>query len=52
MSLERFLQNALSSWMNCDGPETDIVLSSRVRLVETSMIIYFLLFFHMMWQQK
>ena len=32
MSLERFLQNALSSWMNCDGPETDIVLSSRVRL--------------------
>ena len=32
MSLERFLQNALSSWMNCEGPESDIVLSSRVRL--------------------
>ena len=32
MSLERFLQNTLSSWSNGDGPETDIVLSSRVRL--------------------
>lgn len=32
MSLERFVQNALSSWMNCEGPETDIVLSSRIRL--------------------
>ncbi|USK70395.1 protein arginine kinase [Peribacillus asahii] len=32
MSLEKFLQNALSSWMNHEGPESDIVLSSRVRL--------------------
>lgn len=32
MSLEHFVQNALSSWMNCEGPETDIVMSSRVRL--------------------
>lgn len=32
MSLERFVQNALSSWMNDEGPELDIVLSSRVRL--------------------
>ena len=26
MSLEHFVQNALSSWMNCEGPETDIVI--------------------------
>lgn len=32
MSFERFVQSALSSWMNEDGPDTDIVLSSRVRL--------------------
>jgi protein arginine kinase len=32
MSLERFLNQAISSWMNEDGPDSDIVLSSRVRL--------------------
>ena len=32
MSLEKFVENALSSWMNEEGPEMDIVLSSRVRL--------------------
>ncbi|MGM0855312.1 MAG: protein arginine kinase [Bacillota bacterium] len=32
MSLEKFLQNAVSSWMNEEGPNSDIVLSSRVRL--------------------
>lgn len=32
MSLEKFLQNAVSSWMNEEGPDSDIVLSSRVRL--------------------
>lgn len=32
MSLEKFLNQALSSWMSGDGPESDIVLSSRVRL--------------------
>ena len=32
MSLARFSQNALSSWMNSEGPESDIVLSSRIRL--------------------
>ncbi|WP_409303697.1 protein arginine kinase [Peribacillus sp. SCS-155] len=32
MSLERFLENAVSSWMNEEGPDSDIVLSSRVRL--------------------
>ncbi|WP_053364742.1 protein arginine kinase [Bacillus sp. FJAT-27245] len=32
MSLENFLNNAVSSWMNNEGPEADIVLSSRIRL--------------------
>jgi protein arginine kinase len=32
MSLERFLNQAISSWMNEDGPDSDIVLSSRIRL--------------------
>jgi protein arginine kinase len=32
MSLERFLASAISSWMSEDGPDSDIVLSSRVRL--------------------
>lgn len=32
MSLEKFLANALSSWMQNEGPDSDIVLSSRIRL--------------------
>ncbi|RHW33871.1 protein arginine kinase [Neobacillus notoginsengisoli] len=32
MSLENFLNHAVSSWMNEDGPDSDIVLSSRIRL--------------------
>jgi protein arginine kinase len=32
MSLERFLNQAVSSWMNEEGPDSDIVLSSRIRL--------------------
>lgn len=32
MSLEKFMQNALSEWMKGNGPESDIVISSRVRL--------------------
>jgi protein arginine kinase len=32
VSLERFLNQAISSWMSEDGPNSDIVLSSRVRL--------------------
>ncbi|GIN58947.1 protein arginine kinase [Lederbergia ruris] len=32
MSLERFLNKAVSSWMSAEGPEADIVLSSRIRL--------------------
>ena len=32
MSLERFIRDAISPWMKREGPESDIVLSSRVRL--------------------
>ena len=32
MSLEKFIDNALSPWLNEEGPESDIVLSSRIRL--------------------
>ncbi|RAK16714.1 protein arginine kinase [Anoxybacillus vitaminiphilus] len=32
MSLEKFLNTAVSSWMNQEGPDSDIVLSSRIRL--------------------
>lgn len=32
MSLERFINQAISPWMNEEGPDSDIVLSSRIRL--------------------
>jgi len=32
LSLERFLRSAISSWMSADGPDSDIILSSRIRL--------------------
>ena len=32
MSLERFLNNSMSSWMRGNGPKSDIVLSSRIRM--------------------
>lgn len=32
MSLEKFISQAASSWMSADGPDSDIVLSSRIRL--------------------
>lgn len=32
MSLDRFIKNAVSDWMKGDGPESDIVISSRIRL--------------------
>lgn len=32
MSLEQFLNNAISTWMSKEGPDSDIVLSSRIRL--------------------
>lgn len=32
MSLEKFISEAISPWMKNEGPESDIVLSSRIRL--------------------
>ncbi|MBS4201515.1 protein arginine kinase [Bacillus sp. FJAT-49732] len=32
MNLERFLNKAVSSWMSAEGPDSDIILSSRIRL--------------------
>lgn len=32
MSLERFLNQVVSSWMISEGPDSDIILSSRIRL--------------------
>ncbi|RST71743.1 protein arginine kinase [Siminovitchia acidinfaciens] len=32
MSLEKFLNQAVSSWMSSKGPDSDIILSSRIRL--------------------
>jgi protein arginine kinase len=32
MSLQRFISEAISPWMKLDGPDSDIVLSSRIRL--------------------
>lgn len=32
MSLQKFIQQAISPWMGQDGPDSDIVLSSRIRL--------------------
>ncbi|MBS4179702.1 protein arginine kinase [Lederbergia citrea] len=32
MSLEKFLNKAVSSWMSAEGPDSDIILSSRIRL--------------------
>lgn len=32
MSLEQFMNEAISQWMRVEGPENDIVLSTRIRL--------------------
>lgn len=32
MSLQRFIEEALSEWMKGEGPESDIVISTRIRL--------------------
>ncbi|MCF6411885.1 protein arginine kinase [Pseudalkalibacillus salsuginis] len=32
MSLEKFISDAISPWMKREGPDSDIVLSSRIRL--------------------
>ncbi|MBW8350584.1 protein arginine kinase [Bacillus sp. IITD106] len=32
MNLEKFLNKAVSSWMSAEGPDSDVILSSRIRL--------------------
>lgn len=32
MSLENFMSDAISPWMKENGPDCDIVMSSRIRL--------------------
>lgn len=32
MSLDKIMNEAISPWMKGDGPDSDIVLSSRIRL--------------------
>ena len=41
MSLERFISQAISPWMKEDGPDSDIVLSSRIRLARNFRNIKF-----------
>ncbi|HEY9576863.1 MAG TPA: protein arginine kinase [Pseudobacillus sp.] len=44
MSLEKFINQAVSSWMGNEGPHADIVLSSRVRLARNLADYHFPLF--------
>jgi protein arginine kinase len=41
MSLEKFIKTALSDWMRGEGPESDIVISSRIRLARNLNSIAF-----------
>ncbi|WP_017754892.1 protein arginine kinase [Calidifontibacillus oryziterrae] len=41
MSLQRFINQAISPWMNEEGPDSDIVLSSRIRLARNLKDIVF-----------
>lgn len=41
MSLDKFMKQALSDWMKNDGPEADIVMSSRIRLARNLNAIPF-----------
>ncbi|WP_202081210.1 protein arginine kinase [Caldalkalibacillus salinus] len=41
MSLDKFIKNAVSDWMKGDGPDSDIVMSSRVRLARNEDTIPF-----------
>jgi protein arginine kinase len=41
MSLDKFIKNAVSDWMKGDGPESDIVISSRIRLARNLNAIPF-----------
>lgn len=41
MSLERFIKYAVSDWMKGEGPDSDIVISSRIRLARNENAIPF-----------
>ncbi|WLR50934.1 protein arginine kinase [Bacillus tianshenii] len=41
MSLQRFINQAISPWMNEEGPDSDIVLSSRIRLARNMQEVPF-----------
>ncbi|HHY71823.1 MAG TPA: protein arginine kinase [Bacillus bacterium] len=41
MSLNRFISQALSPWMSVEGPDSDIVLSSRIRLARNLKDVVF-----------
>ncbi|WP_156291788.1 protein arginine kinase [Oceanobacillus salinisoli] len=44
MTLEHFMNNAISPWMREEGPDSDIVLSSRIRLARNIADIPYPLF--------
>lgn len=41
MTLEQFMKQAISPWMRKDGPDNDIVLSSRIRLARNCAQVSF-----------
>jgi len=41
MALEHFADHALSDWMKSDGPDSDIVISSRIRLARNLKSYHF-----------
>jgi len=41
VTLEHFADHALSDWMRCDGPDSDIVISSRIRIARNLRAIIF-----------
>ncbi|WP_400244803.1 protein arginine kinase [Niallia sp. JL1B1071] len=45
MSLEKFISKARTSWMSSDGPDSEIVLTSRIRLARNIQSVKFPLLF-------
>lgn len=45
MSLEKFISKARTSWMSSDGPDSEIVLTSRIRLARNIQDVKFPLLF-------
>lgn len=41
MSLDKFIKHAVSDWMRGEGPDSDIVISSRIRLARNEAAIPF-----------